>query len=57
MAFCITSYSMKKVTASRELFKTYFVTIKCLRKEATYGNKYTREKEIEIFKNNIRERL
>ena len=29
----------KKVPASRELFKTYFITVRYLRKEATYGKK------------------
>ena len=47
----------KEVPASRELFETYFITIRYLRKEATYGKKYTREEELELFKNNIRERL
>ena len=47
----------KEVPGSRELFETYFITIKYLRKEATYRNTYTREKEVELFKNNIRERL
>ena len=42
----------------RELFETYFITIRYLRKETTYGNKYTGEvEELEFFKNNIRERL
>ena len=33
----------KEVPASRGLFETYFIIIRYLRKEATYGNKYTRE--------------
>ena len=47
----------KEISASRELFETYFTTIRYLRKEPTYGKKYTREQELELFKNNIRERL
>ena len=47
----------KEVPASRGLFETYFIIIRYLRKEATYGNKYTREEELELFKNNIREHL
>ena len=47
----------KEVPASRGLFETYFITIRYLRKEVTYGNKYTREEELELFKNNIREHL
>ena len=47
----------KEVPASRELFETYFITIRYLRKEATYKKKYTREQELELFKNNIKERL
>ena len=35
----------KEVPASRELFETYFLTIRYLRKEATYGKKYAREKK------------
>ena len=46
-----------KVLASRELFETYFITISYLRKEALYGKKYTREQELEHYKNNIREHL
>ena len=47
----------KEVPASRELFETYFLTIRYLRKEATYGKKYAREKIIKLFKNKTRERL
>ena len=47
----------KEVPASRELFETYFITIRYLRKKATYGKKYTREQELELFKNEIREHL
>ena len=47
----------KEVPACRELFETYFITIRCLRTEATYGNKYTREEELKLFKNNIRNAL
>ena len=47
----------QEVPASRELFKAYFITIRHLTKEATYKNKYIREEEIELFKNNITERL
>ena len=47
----------KEVPASRKLFETYFIIIRYVRKEATYGNKYTREEELELFKNNITERL
>ena len=39
----------KEVPASKELFETYFVTIRYLRKEATYGKKYTRQEELELF--------
>ena len=48
---------MKKVPASRELFETYFLTIRYLRKEAIYGKKYAREQKIKLFKNKTRERL
>ena len=48
---------MPSVPASRELFETYFITIRYLRKEATYGKKYTREHELELFKHDIRENL
>ena len=47
----------KEVPASWELFETYFVAIRYLRKEATNGKKYTRQEELELYKNNIRERL
>ena len=47
----------KEVSASRELFEIQFMTIRYLRKEAIQGNKYTREEELELFKNNIRKRL
>ena len=47
----------KEIPASRELFETYFFTVRYLRKEGTYGKKYAREQELELFKNNIRERL
>ena len=47
----------KEVSTSRELCETYFITIRYLRKEATYGKKYIKEKESELSKNNIRERL
>ena len=47
----------KEVPASRGLLETYFITIRYLRKEVTYGNKYTREEQLELFKNNIREHL
>ena len=47
----------KEVPASRERFETYFITIRYLREEATYGKKYTREEKLELFKNNLRERL
>ena len=47
----------KEVPASTELFETYFMTIRYLRKEAANGNKYTRKEELELFKNNRRERL
>ena len=47
----------KEVSASRELFETYFIAITYLRKEANYGKKYTREQELELFKNDIRDRL
>ena len=43
----------KEVPTNRELFETYFITIRYLRKEVTYGNKYSREH----FTNNLRERL
>ena len=33
------------------------MTIRYFRKEAANGNKYTRKEELELFKNNIRERL
>ena len=46
-----------EVPASRELFETYFITIRYLRKETINGQKYTREEELRFFKNNIRERL
>ena len=44
----------KEVPASRERFETYFITIRYLTKEATYGKKYTREEELGLFKNHIR---
>ena len=47
----------KEVPASRKLFETYFITIRYLKKETTYGKKYTREEELEFSKSNIRERL
>ena len=47
----------KEVPTSRKLFETCFINIRYLRKEATYGKKYTRKEEFELFKNNIRERL
>ena len=47
----------KVVPESRELFQTCVVAIRYLRKEETYGNKYTRQNKLEIFKNSIRERL
>ena len=47
----------KEVPASRELFEKDFITIRYLWKEATYGKKCTREEELELFKNNIREGL
>ena len=37
----------KQVPASRELFETYFTSITYIRKEATYGKKYTRKEEFE----------
>ena len=48
---------MHEMPVSNELFEIYFITIRHLRKDATYDKKYSREKELEIFKNNIRERL
>ena len=47
----------KEAPASRERSKTYFVTIRYSTKEATFGKKYTREEELDLFKNHIRERL
>ena len=47
----------KEVPASRELFETYFQSIRYLRKKATYRNKYSKEEEIELVKLNIKERL
>ena len=47
----------KEVSASRELFETYFITIRYLKKEANYGKKYTREQELELFKNDMRDHL
>ena len=44
----------KEVPACRERFETNFITIRYLRKEASYRNKYIREEELELFKNNIR---
>ena len=43
----------KEVTASKELFETYFITIRYLRKETNYGKKYTREQELELFKKKL----
>ena len=45
----------KEVPANRKLFGIFFTTIVYFRKEATFGKKYTREEELELFKNNIRE--
>ena len=47
----------REVSAGRELFETYFITIRYLGKEASYGKKYTGEEELELFKNNVRESL
>ena len=47
----------KEIPASRGLFETYFFTVRYLRKEGTYGKKYAREQELELFKNKTRERL
>ena len=47
----------KEVPANRKLFGIVFTTIAYFRKEATFGKKYTREEELELFKNNIRERF
>ena len=47
----------KEVPASREFFEKKFLTIRYFRKEATYGKKYTREEDLELFQNKITERL
>ena len=47
----------KEVPANRKLFGIFFTTIAYFRKEATFKKKYTREEELELFKNNIRERF
>ena len=47
----------KEVLTSRKLSKHAFINIRYLRKEATYGKKYTRKEEFELFRNSIRERL
>ena len=54
---CVSPLRVKEVPTSRERFKIYFITIRYLRTEATCGKKYTREKELEFFKNDIRERF
>ena len=54
---CVSPLRVKEVPTSRECFKTYFITIRYLRTEATCGKKYTRERELEFFKNDIRERF
>ena len=46
----------KEEPASRELLKTYFITIWYLKKETIYGKKNTREQKLKLFKNSIRER-
>ena len=40
----------KKTPTRRELFGTKFLTNRYLRKEATYGKKYTREDELTLLK-------
>ena len=47
----------KEVPGNRELFENYFITIRYLRKEEIYGKKYTRPQGLQLFKNDIRERL
>ena len=46
-----------EMPVSNQFFEIYFITIQHLRKDATYDKKHSREKELEIFKNSIRERL
>ena len=41
----------KEVPANTELFEINFKTVRYLRKEASYEKKYTREEELEPFKN------
>ena len=48
---------LEKFPISRDLLETYFITIRFLRKEATYGNKKTREEELQFFKEKLSERL
>ena len=51
LLYHLLQYEKEVPPASRELLETYFITIRYLRKETTCGDKYTREEELELFKN------
>ena len=46
-----------KHEASRDISKTCFITIREMRKDATYGKIRTKEQELEIFKHKLRQRI
>ena len=43
--------------ALREVYETYYISIRQIRKDASYGIYYKEETEVEIFLNNLAERL
>ena len=46
-----------KFPIANEMYEIYFIYIRNIRKDATYGTLYSREKQLRTFKDNIRDRV
>ena len=57
---CITKPLLQylgKFPAARDIFETYFLTIREMRKDATYGYVRTQDQELLYYKNKLRQRI
>ena len=50
-------YYQDKLPIAEELFKIYFIHIRAIRKDATYGTLPSRKQQLQLFKDSIRDGL
>ena len=48
---------IEKFPIAHEIYETYFIYIRNIRKDATYGTLHSRKKQLSTFKDNIKDRL